>query len=791
MSASAPVHLAPGLDRRSTRAPGGGDRTGSGTRRRALIGLIDAAFVTGLTSGLLVLVLRLWEAVPKVPFGYAGPWSREFFAGDATGVLMLIRSLDQGQWWSSPNMNLGAPLGQDLRDFPAGPDHLHLIMLKGLIELLGDPFAAANAYYLLGYILVALSAWGVLRLVGISRTVAVPVGVLFAFLPYHTGRGPEHLLLAAYFAVPLGGLLLHWHLNGQTTWGPARTSATAGLTRRRLGAVLLIAAVLGSSSAYYALHFLVLLATATLIQCLVRRDWRPVLSAALLGMPVLGTLLLNSLPALIYVARNGPNVALERTAGQSVFFGMNLTQLLTPIEDHRLGVLAAVEKAQRTASGWQEPGNSLGLIAAGGLLALGVVLVRRINREPALPGSRARFRERQAALALLAGLVAAAGGGSLIIALFGLGETRVWARMSIFIAFFVVCAIASWLDDALEWWRTCSQGRQPWVVWSVLASVLLFNVWDSTSSEDVPAYRTAQVAFDSDYAFMREARSLLGDGAMVWQLPYVIFPESDLRIERAHGYDHFKGYLHAPELRWSYGALKSRPAANWQQPVSRRPLAEQLAMLAAVGFSAVYVDTFALPDDGEVLLEQMQTLLEQQPLTSDDGRLALFDLRSSAERLERVVGADVLSAAQDNVLQRSFRHQFGRGFRAPEFTDVNGRWASGDSAELTLVNPGTRPVEVELDLRVQSRVGGTHDLRLTGPGLQTDLEIWQAPRELSARLVLPPGDSVVRLSSDAPLEVERTEDRTFYISEVLVRGPDVQRVVQACAPRPGSSALRC
>lgn len=792
MSASAPlVRPTPYFDRRSTGAVAGSDPTQPDTRRRALAGLIDVAFVTVLTTGLLVLVLRLWEAVPKVPFGYAGPWSREFFAGDATGVLMLIRSIDQGGWWWSPNLNLGAPLGQDLRDFPAGPDHLHLIMLKGLVELLGDPFAAANAYYLLGYVLVALSAWGVLRLLGICRTVAVPVGVLFSFLPYHTGRGPEHLLLAAYFAVPLGGLLLHWHLDGQTAWGPARRSATTGLTSRRLAAVLLIALVLGSSSAYYALYFLVLLATATVIQCLVRWDWRPMLSAALLGVPVLGTLLLNSLPALIYVARNGPNVALERTPGSSVFFGMNLTQLLTPIEDHRLGLLAAVEKAQRTASGWQEPGHSLGLLGAGGLLALGVVLVRRINRGPALPGSRARFRERQAALALLAGLVATAGGGSMIIALLGLGEARVWARMSIFIAFFVVCAIASWLDDALDWWRARSHDGRPWVAWSVLAGVLLFSVWDSTSSKDVPAYGPAQVAFDSDYGFMRKARTLLGDGAMVWQMPYVIFPESDLRIEQAHGYDHFKGYLHAPELRWSYGALKSRPAANWQQAVSRRPLAEQLPMLAAVGFSAVYVDTFALPDDGEVSLKQLQTLLEQEPLTSDDGRLALFDLRPSAERLERRVGAGVLNAAQENLLQRTFRHEFGAGFNAQEFTDVNGRWASGDSAELTLVNPGTRPVEVELDLLVQSRVGGSHDFRLTGPGLRTDLEIWQGPRELNARLVLPPGDTVLRLSSDAPLELERTEDRTFYVSDVLVRGPEVQQVVRACAPRPGSTALSC
>lgn len=767
-----------------------GRRRGAG-RHRVLASLLDAGTVAALTSGLLVLVLRLWAASPKVPFSYAGPWSQKFFSGDATFHLMVARALQQGQWWWSPNPNLGAPLGQDLRDFPLGPDHLHLIILKGLVALLGDPFAAVNAYYVLGYVLVALSAWGVLRMLGISRPIAVVVGVLFTFLPYHAGKGPEQLFLAAYFSVPLGVLLLHWHLTGRTAWGPGRRPDVPGLTGRRLAAVLVVAAVLGSSSAYYGLYFLVLLGLTAALQLLARRDWRPMLSAALLGVPVLATLVLNAAPALVYTARNGPNTGLARTPDQTWFFGLKPSQLLMPIEDHRVGLLAALARAQRAASGWQEPGNSLGALGSLTAIALGVVLVRRLAAGWPAASVRARFRERQAALAVLAMLVATAGGGSLLIALVGLGEARVWARMSIYIAFFVLCALASWLDDALDRVRNWRRSRLTWAVWPALAVLLLGGVWDQTSPAGVPAYAPARAAFDSDNAFMAKARNLLGDGAAIWQLPLVSFPEGGLRFFAMYDYDEFKGYLHAPELRWSYGALKSRQAANWQLAVTGQPLAEQLPLVAAAGFTGVYVDSFGLPDRGGVLLEQMQGLLGQQPLRSDDGRLALFDLRPFAQRLQGRLGQAVLQATADNLLKPTYRQRFGQGFLSAGVDDLDGQWAAGPQAELTLVNSTGQPVEVWLGLVARSALPGTYRLRLQGSGTDQAVDITEVGQRVRRRIVLPPGDTQLRLTTDAPEQVLPLGNRTFYVGSLLVLGPKAQEVLRSCAPLPPATLARC
>jgi hypothetical protein len=781
--AGQPADLAPDdLDERGSLAVPAVEKRGR--RRRTGAAALDAGVVTALTTAVLVVVLRLWEAAPKIPFSYPGPWSREFFAGDATFHLKVARALEQGEWWWRPNQHLGAPFGQDLRDFPLGPDHLHVVLLKGLVTVLGDPFAAVNAYYLLGYPLVALSAWGVLRLMGISRPVAIVVGVLFAFLPYHAGKGPEHLFLANYVAVPLAGLLLHWHLTGRTAWGPARRGSAPGLTRRRLLGVLLCVLVLGSGSAYYGLHFVVLLGVVTGLQVLAQRDWRPLLSAALLAAPVLVVLVVNTLAALVGSPFDGPNTGLQRSAQHSWFFAMNPSQLLMPVEGHRWEVLDQIGQSQREASGWQEPGNSLGLLGVVTVLGLAVVLARRVSHGKALDSSRARFRERQAGLTVLAVFVATAGGGSLVIGLAGLGQARVWARMSIYVAFFVLSALATWLDDALDRFRTRAPGRLRWAAWPALAGLLAFGVWDQTTPADVPAYEEVRAAFGSDNAFMREVVDLLGEDAMVWQIPQVLFPEGGLRYGTMYDYDLFKGYLHAPELRWSYGALKSRPASSWQPPVSRQRLDEQLTMVAAVGFSAVYVDTFGLPDRGRPLVAELERLLEQEPRRSDDERLVLFDLRPFADRFEQAVGPRVSAAAADDLLRRRFGHAFGEGFRAPGIEDHDGRYIARDSAQLVLQNPG-EAADVELDLMLRA-ADGTRTVRLRGAGLDEVLEVG---RQNSFRLPisLQRGETVVQVTIDEPAP----EGRSLFLGDVLVLGPQLRQVLDVCAGDPDTAALRC
>ena len=65
-----------------------------------------------------------------------------------------------------------------------------------------------NAYFVLGFALVAATAHAVLRMLRFSTMVAAAVALLYTFLPYHFFHAEGHLLRAAYFSAPVAALVI-------------------------------------------------------------------------------------------------------------------------------------------------------------------------------------------------------------------------------------------------------------------------------------------------------------------------------------------------------------------------------------------------------------------------------------------------------------------------------------------------------------------------------------------------------------------------------------------------------
>src|SRR5262249_54064521 len=143
-------------------------------------------------------LLRLWKLNVRIPIVY---W------GDAIFYLTEVKGIiEHGTYLT--NANLGAPFGQQLYDFPQGADNLNLLILGVLGFFTNDAALTINLFSLLTYPVVALSALLVLRRLGLSRPAAFLCAVLFTMLPYHFFRNEGHVLLSAYWAVPLGAYLV-------------------------------------------------------------------------------------------------------------------------------------------------------------------------------------------------------------------------------------------------------------------------------------------------------------------------------------------------------------------------------------------------------------------------------------------------------------------------------------------------------------------------------------------------------------------------------------------------------
>src|SRR5215207_3987846 len=89
---------------------------------------------------------------------------------------------------------------------------------------------------------------------------------------------------------------------------------------------------------------------------------------------------------------------------------------------------------------------------------------------------------------------------------------------------------------------------------------------------------------------------------------------------------------HKSDLRWSYGAVKGRPTADWQADLADKPTEVLLDTVLEKGFDGIYIDRFGYPDRAAELEGELGELLEVEPLVSPDGRRSFFSLLPYKEK---------------------------------------------------------------------------------------------------------------------------------------------------------------
>ena len=542
-------------------------------RDRSELGFAAASAVLSLLGA--IVFLRSWRGDLGVPLEYFG---------DVNLQHMLVRSVIENGWFYE-NARLGAPSGQELYDYPVlSGDTLNVVFLW-VLGLFGLGSAAAmNVFYLLTYPAAGLAAYLVLRRLGAEQGPSLVCAVLYALAPYHFIRSETHLWLSAYYAVPVGAWLALAVLGGDELLGNRRRLVITG------GLAALVA--VASGSFYYSAFTVVLVAVAALLRFLGTRERRALLAGGFVILVLAGVSLVQLAPTIVYRAANGSNEQVaKRFSHESEIYSLKLSQLVFPLDEHRID---AVGRVKRKYSSHFPPGDAraatLGVVGAAGFLWLLAVPFA------ALVGRRPRGRHvHLSALALTAFLFATVGGlGTLVSGLWS--QTRAWNRLSIFIAFFALAAVALGLGALRRRFSTPAFA-------AVLVAVLGIGLFDQTSDALIPAYSSVEGQWRHDRDFVRSLEDRLPDEAMVLQLPYETFPEPP--AARQAIYEPVKPYLHSGDLRWSYGAMRGRPA-DWLGPLSGRPVTEVIAAARERGFTALLVDRLGYADDGAAVTAQLR-----------------------------------------------------------------------------------------------------------------------------------------------------------------------------------------
>lgn len=603
-------------------------RTGSGALRRFPLRTASiravAAYAMALVLGVAIEVwlLKLWQEDLTVPLDYRG--------GDAFFYAALIKAIKQSGWFLH-NAMLGMPSGQRLEDFPQ-PENLHWALIMVLLRLSSNYAAAQNLFFLLSFPLTVVTSMVAFRAFGVSSLSAALGSLLFAFLPCHFLRGEMHLFLAAYYMIPPAVMVMLWICRSDPLF---RRRDAAGRPvwnwREPKGlAALVICLLVAEAGAYYAVFALFLLVVAGLFALLHNREPGQCLAALALGAVVLLALLVSVAPTLWFTMRDGPNPALARQLAESEVYGLKLAQLLMPVQNHRLKVLReARSKYDARALPMTTNENSLaslGLVGSAGFLFLvGWLLFGRGESANPLFGSLATLNLAGVLLGTIGGF------GALIASLLS-PQLRAYNRISVYIAFFSLFAVVL-LIDALR--RRLTQARYGnRLFYLLLALVLAGGIFDQTSPAYVPDYARFRADHQSDADFVARIEASLPQGAMIFQLPYVEYPESLPRRGRMVDYDLFRGYLNSRSLRWSYGAMKGRPTDAWQRAEAAKPAGELIEDLAIAGFAGIYIDLYGYqPEQGATLVAELSGLLDASARVSANGRLVFFTLAPEARRL--------------------------------------------------------------------------------------------------------------------------------------------------------------
>jgi hypothetical protein len=693
-----------------------------------------AEYVTAAVLCVLILCafFRIWRADLRVPF---------YYSGDSIFYLMFAKGvIENGWYWQNPS--LGAPGGLQMYDFPTY-DNAVTIIVWLFSCFTHNPALILNLFYLLSFPLITVASLYVLRHFDLSYIPALFCSLLYAFLPFHFMRNQTHLILSAYYVVPLTVLVLLW----------ITTTELRARTRKFILSVL-ICVLLGSSGVYYPFFFCALLPVAGATGALKFQRLRPLLVAVVFVVITTATVVINLSPSLIYKHTHEDVGAMLRGPAEAETYGLKISQLVLPITSHRINLFDRLKRFHNANSMVSENDtSSLGIIGSIGFLGL---LAQLLSRKELVSGARGLLHDLSI-LNIFAVLVGTIGGFGLLIALYIASGIRSYNRISVFISFFSLMAVGIGLERIYQ--RTV---RVRSIFYLLIVVALIVGFLDETTPGYVPDYSGTKTEFVSDKEFVNRIEASVPRGAMIFQLPYVPFPEYP-RIHKMIDYDHFRGYVHSKNLRWSYGTVKNREGDRAQERVAALPTDQLVQTLAFAGFSGIYVDRNGYDDGGAAKELELSNLLETAPMVSANGRLTFFNLSDYARKLREKYPDSEWQAKQEISFHPLLLDWKG-GFSGLESRPGKSwRWCSSEG-ELHLRNTSERPRLIKLEMAFATGYPELDDFIING--LITDrLKVNNIPSSYSKTVTVPPGESVITFRSDAK-RIDAPGDTRFLVFRI-------------------------
>lgn len=536
------------------------------------------------------------------------------FQGDGTLLSAIIKGIQEngitGIWF---NERIGSPEVAALIDFPA-QDILMTIIIWFIAAFTASTSKIAYVYIIFTFLLDALSMSLLLRKMKISYVVSFVVSILFSAVPFHFFRYLGHAVLSNYMSFAIT-MFLAFEILGIFD------------ETNKKWKIWVCSFLLGLGYGYYYAFGLIILSIAYFIKFVNLENKKEIIHKIWIFFSVFVTICISLLPKIAYSILYGSNLlAGKRSFVEQEIYGLKIIQLLLPPSYSRFSKFRELnyEYSSQAPLVNENATASLGIVASVGFLILCMTFIYSFSYRKQREKKDWLMIDFLSLSTLTLILMGSIGGFGEIFNYLVTAQIRCYNRSSVYIAGISFIFIAFLLDKL--------RNKMKWVSYLVSGFILVAGGIDQVHIY-ADNWQENTIYMQSIYNdFFSKAEESLSKGAMVYQLPYLDFPE----VSSTYDYKHFIGYLFTDTLKWSYGGVKGRNVKAGELNIDQGISYRFLAAIKDAGFEAVYIDLDGYEDGGNQALF-FYNQLGVKPLISDDGKLYLFDISAIEIPIEKTI----------------------------------------------------------------------------------------------------------------------------------------------------------
>ena len=523
------------------------------------------------------------------------------FVDDYNLLYAIVKSIQEnGLMGLFFNNRIGAPETSALIDYPCCD------LLMGIIVWLISLFTSSVSkiiylFLIITFVLDSVSMAWFLRKLKINIECTFTISLLFSFSYFHFFRYIIHIPLSNYMSFAITMYLVCCILDI--------------LENENKYTIFVCSIILGIGYPYYWFMGLILIVIAYIIQIIRKQK---ISNKLYIFFTIIVFIIISLFPKIYYSLNKGiNNEILNRQVLEQETFGLKIVQLFIPNQNSKISIFRDISLTYNNCSNTvnENVSSYLGIVSIIGFVALFSFFIYSFfknNKKEIKTWLLIDFLSFSTVFFMLFGSI---GGFGCLFNIFINPIFRSQNRFSIFIMGFSLIAISLIINKIAEYKRLYS--------YFICFIILMIGMFEQYEIKNVD-YKILEESQKKYESFFYNVEKKLSKNSMIYQLPYIDFPESGTKNKMPY-YRHFIGYIFSKHLRWSYGGIKGRNLIAENLNIDDGMSYSFLENIKRTGFNAVYIDIDGYKDKGKEILN-FYNALNIESIISDDKKFYVYDI---------------------------------------------------------------------------------------------------------------------------------------------------------------------